>query len=166
MWTTPSWRTSQLQLPFDHRERAMQLKPREQDKGFWTSTRYFDTQSPFVDSYLTFQSVLLSPHDVDQRVLQRMHVKAVEWTGTILWGEKRRMGIKKKPTTMAFLISLSSAGVSLSSTIKLKLLCFCSSQRTISCWKEVTNERLNRGSRSKYKSNLVLTTHLTPISCG
>lgn len=59
-------------------ERAMQLKPREQDKGFWTSIRYFDTQSPFVDSYLTFQSVLLSPHDVNQRVLQRMHVKAIE----------------------------------------------------------------------------------------
>lgn len=82
--------------------------------------------------------------------------------------EERKGGwaSRKKTTTKAFLISLSSAGVSLSSTIEFKLLCFCSSQRTISCWKEVTNERLNRGSRPKYKSNLVLTTHLTPRSCG
>lgn len=38
--------------------------------------------------------------------------------------------------------------------------------KTISCWKEVTNEKLNRGSRPKYKSNLVLATDLTSRSCG
>lgn len=32
----------------------------------------------FVNSILTFQGVLLSPHDVDQGALQRVHVEAVK----------------------------------------------------------------------------------------
>ncbi len=38
-------------------------------------------------------------------------------------------GYQEKTTMMAFLISLGSAGVSLSSTIEFNLLCFCSSQK-------------------------------------
>lgn len=41
---------------------------------------------------VTFQGVLLSPHDVDQGALQRVHVEAVKWPGSFLqrgqkWGE-------------------------------------------------------------------------------
>ncbi len=148
-------------------ERAMQLKPRERprESNCWRAKVFgHHTQSPFVESYLTFQSVLLSPHDVNQRVLQRMHVKAIEWTGTILWEEKRRMGIKKT-TIMAFLIPFSSAGVSLSSTIEFKLLCFCSSKK-LNPVERKSQMKGSRGSRPKYKSNLVLATDLTSRSCG
>lgn len=42
-----------------------------------------------IDNIFTFQSVLLSPHDVDQGALQRVHVEAVKRPGTFLQrGEK------------------------------------------------------------------------------
>ncbi len=78
-------------------------------------------------------------------------------------GEKED-GYQENTTIMAFLIPFSSAGVSLSSTIEFKLLCFCS--KKLNPVERKSQMKGSRGSRPKYKSNLVLAMDLTSRSCG